>query len=70
MINILPKVIDLVDISECVVNVKNLTWGPARVHIAPPSGMFKEDSVAFLAKKLSEDLPFWDILSPECSLGT
>ncbi len=70
MIKILPKVIDLVDISESVVNVANLTWGPARVHIAPPSGMFKEDSVALLVKKRSEDLPFRDILSPEYSLGT
>ena len=70
MIKIFPKVIDLVDIFESIVNVTNLTWGPARVHIAPPSGMFKEDSVALLAKKLSEDWPFRDILSPGCSLGT
>jgi hypothetical protein len=70
MTKILPKVIDLVDISGSVVNLANLTWGPARVHIAPPSGMFKEDSVVLLAKNLSADWPIRDISSPECSLGT
>ena len=50
------KYLDLIGFSKSDCNEGNLTCDPFAVHIAPPSGMFKEDCVALLAKVLPEDL--------------